>query len=73
MRLAVLLLAVLLGSAIPCSALADIIHVPADYPTIQAAIYAAASGDEIIVAPGVYNEALYISGIEITLRSSEGP
>jgi hypothetical protein len=27
----------------------DTLHVPADYPTIQAAIAAAADGDEIIV------------------------
>ncbi len=42
------LLAVLLGFVVQTSALADIIHVPADYPTIQAAIDAAASGDETI-------------------------
>jgi hypothetical protein len=33
-------------------------HVPADYPTIQSAINAAAPGDLILVDPGVYNELL---------------
>jgi hypothetical protein len=30
-------------------------HVPAEYPTIQAAIDAAVDGDEIIIEPGIYN------------------
>ncbi len=45
------------------------IHVPADYPTIQAAIDAAFGG-EIIVAPGTYNEIISNFGI---VRSSDGP
>ncbi len=36
------------------------INVPADYSTISAAISAAATGDRIIVAPGVYHEVLDI-------------
>jgi len=35
-------------------ALADVLNVPADFPTIQAASDAALAGDEIVVAPGVY-------------------
>ena len=36
--------------------LSNIINVPADYPTIQAAINASVNGDTVKVAPGVYSE-----------------
>ncbi|HCA39683.1 MAG: right-handed parallel beta-helix repeat-containing protein [Phycisphaerales bacterium] len=52
------------------------IHVPADHATIQDAVDVAATGDEIIVAPGVYtgigNEVVNMLGKAITLRSSDG-
>ncbi len=38
-------------------AVADILNVPADFPTIQAAINAAISGDQVVVADGVYTGA----------------
>src|SRR5579864_3962889 len=36
------------------------IHVPADYPTIQAAINAANAGDDIVIDSGTYSEQLSI-------------
>jgi parallel beta helix pectate lyase-like protein len=50
-------------------------NVPADHPTIQAAINASMSGDLILVAPGTYFEHLVLgpsqSGVSVT--SSGGP
>ncbi|HIJ71529.1 MAG TPA: hypothetical protein HPP87_09230 [Planctomycetes bacterium] len=52
-------------------------HVPADFPTIQAAINAAQNGDRIIVADDVYtgdgNRDIDFRGKAITLRSANGP
>ena len=55
------------------AAAAATINVPADFATIQEAIDAANSGDEILVAPGTYNEAIDFNGKTITLRSTDGP
>ena len=53
---------------------AGIINVPADQPTIQAAIDASlGGGHEVVVAPGTYNEVIDFMGKSITLRSSDGP
>src|SRR5262245_48628290 len=37
---------------------AAILHVPGDYPSIQAGLTAAYPGDIVLVAPGVYYESL---------------
>jgi len=65
--------------AIPCQA--EIITVddddPADFNNIQAAIYDANNGDEIIVADGIYtgngNRDIDFNGLDITVRSENGP
>ncbi len=51
---------------------AETIHVPKDYATIQAAIDAAMPGDEIVIAPGTYNEAIDLLGKPIALIGSGG-
>jgi len=48
------------------------INVPADQPTIQAAINLAVTGDTILVAPGTYQENINFMGKAITVTSSGG-
>jgi hypothetical protein len=50
---------------------ADVLTVPGDYGTIQAAINASADGDEIVVSPGTYVENINFNGKNITLRSTD--
>ena len=47
------------------------LHVPIEYPTIQNAIDAAFSGDEIVVSPGRYVENIFFLNKNIILRSLE--
>lgn len=47
-------------------------HVPADYATIQAAVIAAASGDTIHIASGVYVEQTWITNKNLTLIGQPG-
>lgn len=49
-----------------------IIRVKTDYPTIQAAVDAASSGDIILVERGVYNEQVTISTSYIQIIGEEG-
>ncbi len=55
---------------------ADTLHVPRNFPTIQAALDAAANGAEIVLARGVYsgagNRELDFHGKALTLRSATG-
>jgi hypothetical protein len=48
------------------------LHVPGEYATIQDAINASLHGDEIIVAPGVYHEAINLFGKRVALIGSHG-
>jgi uncharacterized delta-60 repeat protein len=57
----------------PPAAAATTIHVPADQPTIAAALAAAADGDTIEVAPGTYAENLSFEGKDVHLVSTGGP
>ena len=45
----------IVGIVAVTSARADILLVPDDYGTIQAAINAAVNGDEVVVADGIYS------------------
>ena len=61
---------VLIGLLTRMAQAADI-NVPADHPTIQAAIVAANPGDVVIVAPGTYPEIIDFLGKAITVRSTD--
>jgi parallel beta-helix repeat protein/predicted outer membrane repeat protein len=65
-----ILLALIIFS--PSLATADTIHVPADQPTIQAGIDAAAGGDTVLVAAGTYAENIDFKGKAIVLASETG-
>ncbi len=51
---------------------AETIRVPVDQPTIQAAIDAAAVGDEVVVSAGIYFENIVFRGRDIVVRSRGG-
>lgn len=53
--------------------IAGTVRVPADQPTIQAAIDVVSNGDAIEVGPGTYRERIDFRGKSIRLHSVEGP
>src|SRR5436190_11705771 len=66
-------LAVLILGLAPASfATAANLNVPANYSTIQAAVNAAASGDEIQIAAGVYHEQIVVSRKNLTITGQPG-
>ncbi|MCK4512000.1 right-handed parallel beta-helix repeat-containing protein [bacterium] len=71
-RLLVLLVLSVLVLA-PARGTSAVIYVPSEQPTIQAGVNAAAVGDTVIVAPGIYSESVLLYGGPITLRSQAGP
>ncbi len=56
---------------------ADTLSVPADFPTIQAAVNAAVTGDTVVVADGTWagpgNRDVHLLGVDIVIRSENGP
>jgi len=48
----------------------EVVTVPGDYPTIQAAIDSTIYGDEIVISPGTYVENINFRGKNIILRST---
>jgi len=61
----------LVALALHCDSLATVRHVPAEYPAIQAAVYAASVGDTVLVAPGAYFENVLIDR-RVALLSEAG-
>src|SRR5512143_1481959 len=53
-------------------AVGAVLRVPAQYPTIQAAVDAAASGDEIRIAAGTYTEQVMITSKNLKLVGEPG-
>jgi hypothetical protein len=47
------------------------IHVPADFPTIQAAVNAATAGDLVLISKGIYHEAVDVKTPGITIRGED--
>src|SRR6266436_1528190 len=64
--------ALLLLVTLPVASTATTIHVPADQPTIQAAIDAAVNGDTVLVSDGTYKENIDFKGKAITVKSVNG-
>lgn len=61
----------LLSLVCPFASAADL-TVPGDFPTIQAAVNAAASGDRILIAPGTYAERIAWTGKGLSLIGTDG-
>jgi hypothetical protein len=68
--LALLTLFVLIGANLSWG---FVIHIPADYATIQAGINSSVDGDTVLVSPGIYNENIHLVNKSIAIISESGP
>ena len=50
-----------------------VIHVPADSPSIQDALFSASDGDTVLVSPGRYFGGIFFPDRNITVQSTDGP
>ena len=50
----------------------QVLHVPRDYSTIQAAVNAASEGDTVQVNAGIYNENVVVSASAVRLHATSG-
>lgn len=71
-RLVLSLAATLLISVVSTTWAQTVRHVPANYPTIQAAIDAAKSGDTVLVQPGKFTGDLDFKGKNIRVTGAKG-
>jgi parallel beta-helix repeat protein len=67
-----LALMVLVSPLASSAAHAGVLRVPAKFPTIQAAVNAAKPGDQIVVAQGLYTEAVLIDGKQQLVLRGQG-
>ncbi len=76
MNLRSLLPLLLAAALLPAAARAATLNVPAQYPTIQAGVNAAANGDTVLVADGTYtgsgNRDIDFLGKNISVTSQHG-
>jgi hypothetical protein len=66
-------IALLILAAWPATVVPDVIHVPAQSPSIQDALDGIGDGDTILVAIGVYSEALIAPPLHFVLKGDVSP